>query len=238
MERLHIDENIKKMFKSRPDLLIFDGYASYSDKAEVYRDGDDLALVLKDGDTNMCCFSSKNGAFADEVTAALTGKIKFCGVPPEITAHMEKKYDFVYKTPCFLYVWNGEPLTHKNTIETRPLRPEFAKMVSDGTHYHAPEEEIVKCLSLHPSAAVYIGDSPVCWCLCHAEKSLGMLYTLPEHRRKGYALEVMTALTNAVIARGDIPFAYIVTDNIPSRNLAPKYNLFPASRADYFLIEK
>ena len=63
-----------------------------------------------------------------------------------------------------------------------------------------------------------------------------MLYTEPEYRRKGYALEVMTALCNKVIAQGDVPYAYIVVDNVASQSLAEKYNLERVKRADYFMV--
>ena len=65
-----------------------------------------------------------------------------------------------------------------------------------------------------------------------------MLYTLPEHRHKGYALEVMTALCNQLIAQGNTPYAYIVCDNVASLNLAVKYNLTLFKHADYFRFEK
>ena len=39
-----------------------------------------------------------------------------------------------------------------------------------------------------------------------------------------------------VIAKGDVPYAYIVCDNVASQNLALKYNLERVKRADYFLI--
>ena len=131
----------------------------------------------------------------------------------------------MWENNCDLYVWNGQPLPHVCTQEIRPMLPKYAQKISDGTFYHAAINDVLDCLRRHPSAAVFVDDEPVCWCLLHLEKSLGMLYTLPEHRHKGYALEVMTALTNKVIERGDVPYAYIVKDNVASMNLAQKYNL-------------
>ena len=90
---------------------------------------------------------------------------------------------------------------------------------------------------MYPSAAVWLDGKPVSWCIMHNDKSLGMLYTMPEHRHKGYALQVMTALCNAVIAQGDTPYAYIRRDNVASQKLAEKYNLRRVKAADYFLIE-
>ena len=112
----------------------------------------------------------------------------------------------------------------------------YAQKESDGTHDHAAISDVKDCITNRPSSAVYIDGAPVCWCLVHLEKSLGMLYTEPTHRHKGYALEVMTSLCNKVIALGDVPYAYIVQTNVASANLATKYNLVKIKQADYFEI--
>lgn len=238
MQRIYPTQELLQYFKSRPDTLIFEGYCRYSKEAELYQDGDSFALVVKVGDTFKCCFSGCDNELVTQTLAPLKGKVELCGVDPNITEGLMNVYNFEYLTKCYLCEWNKTPLSYVCSEKIQPISPQFAQMVSDGTHYHADTEEIKQCINLHPSAAIYRDDKPVCWCLCHLEKSLGMLYTLPEYRRKGYALEVMTALCNKIIAKGDVPFAYIVTDNTASLNLAAKYNLEQVKRADYFRFEK
>lgn len=185
-----------------------------------------------------CCIKSDSESFVLELVDGLHGKIKLCGVDPFVTGCLKDKYAFNWETNCDLYVWNGQPLSYQCKQQIYPMLPKYAQKISDGTHYHAAIDEIERCLEIHPSAAILVDGEPVCWCLLHLEKSLGMLFTEPAHRHKGYALEVMTALCNKVIAKGDIPYAYIVQDNIASKNLAAKYNLCYVKQADYFEIEK
>lgn len=226
------------LFKSRPETLIFEGYCRYTDKLTLWQEGESYALSVRIGDSQKTCFATDSMDFVDEVLSELCGNVELCGVDERITEYLRDKYRYVWETHCLLHVWNGQPLTHQITHKIYPISPKYAQAVSDGTPYHAPVEEICKCLELHPSAAIFVDGKPVCWCLCHLEKSLGMLYTLPEYRQQGLALEVITALCNDVISRGDIPYAYIVDTNVPSLSLAAKYNFVSVKRADYFLISK
>lgn len=229
---------LKSLFRSRPETLIFEGYCCYTDKIDIWQDGESYALSARVGETQKTCFYTNDMRFVDEVLSKLSGNVELCGVDRQITEHLRGKYHYEWETHCLLHVWNGRELPHINTQKTYPMSPKYAQMISDGTHYHASITEICECLERHPSAAIYVDGEPVCWCLCHLEKSLGMLYTLPEYRHRGLALTVMTTLCNEVIAQGDIPYAYIVDDNVASIALAAKYNLVPVKPADYMLIRK
>ena len=230
-------KKLLEKFKSQADTLIFEGYCTNADSVVIYNDGDNYALIADVKGSIKCCFKTDSVEFILAVIGKLDySHVEFSGVGPFVTEVLRSRYDFVWETNTYLYVWNGKPLNYECRQKIHPMSPEFAQNISDGTHYHAPIEDVVDLLSRHPSAAVYIDGKPVCWCLLHLEKSLGMLYTEPEHRRKGYALEVMTALCNKVIEKGDIPYAYIVVDNVASQNLAAKYNLERVKSADYFLV--
>lgn len=228
---------LTKQFKLQPDTLIFAGYCDYSQDVVIYNDDNNYALVADVGGVQKCCFKTDSEQFIASVLQQLNGRVELCGVDPFVTDFLRRSYTFVWETNCDLYVWNGKPLPHECKLKILPMSAKFAQKVSDGTHYHAAIEEVCECLRRHPSAAVYIDDEPVCWCLLHLEKSLGMLYTDVQHRHRGYALEVMTALCNKVIAQGDTPYAFIVQDNVASKNLALKYNLEFVKQADYFEID-
>ena len=105
------------------------------------------------------------------------------------------------------------------------MSPEYWQLISEGTPYKASKQEIVPNLLTKPSSAIYVDGKPVCWCMLHTTGSLGMLYTLPEYRRKGMALDVMVDLCRKVLAQGCKPFAYIVKGNVASQQLAALYNL-------------
>ena len=237
MKQIRPTKKLLEQFKNQADTLIFEGYCTNADSVVIYNEGDSYALIAEVKDDIKCCLHTNSEQFVLSVVDALRGcQVEFSGVDPFVTNILRNRFEFLWETNCYLYVWNGKPLNYECKQDIRPMSAEYAQQVSDGTHYHAPIADIVEVLSRHPSAAIYVDGKPVCWCLLHLEKSLGMLYTEPEHRRKGYALEVMTALNNKVIAKGDVPYAYIVCDNIASQNLAVKYNLERIKRADYFAI--
>lgn len=238
MKRIRATKQLLEKFKNDPETLIFEGYCTNVDSVVIYNEGENYVLIANVNGGVKCCFKTDSEDFVWSVVNNLHyAQVEFCGVAPFITEILRSKYDFIWETNCYLYVWNGKPLSYQCVQHIRPMSAQFAQKISDGTHYHAPVEEVVDVLSRHPSAAIYVDGKPICWCLLHLEKSLGMLYTEPEHRRKGYALEVMTALCNMVIAQGDVPYAYIVTDNVASQNLAAKYNLERVRPADYFAIK-
>ena len=236
MKEVKPTAQLLSLFKSKAETLIFEGYCTKADSVVIYNQGDSYALIADVKGSIKCCLVTDSEQFVSSVVGKFHGPVEFSGVDPFVTEILRKRYSFEWETNTFLYAWNGRPLTYECKQEIHPMSPIYAQKVSDGTHYHAPISDVVDYLSRHPSAAIYIDGKPICWCLLHLEKSLGMLYTEPEHRHKGYALEVMTALCNMVIAQGDIPYAYIVTDNVASQNLATKYNLQRVKRADYFLI--
>lgn len=237
MKQVKPTKQLLEKFKSQSDTLTFEGFCTNADNVVIYNEGDSYALIAEVKGAVKCCLATDSEEFVLAVVRALCGRqVEFSGVDSWVTEFLRARYEFLWETNTYLYAWNGKPLSYKCTQEIGDMLPQFAQKVSDGTHYHAPIEDIVDCLARHPSAAIYVDGKPICWCLLHLDKSLGMLYTEPEHRRKGYALEVMTALCNKVIAQGDVPYAYIVVDNVASQNLAEKYNLERVKRADYFMV--
>lgn len=237
MKKVEPTKSLLEKFRSNAETLIFEGFATNADSVVIYNDGDSYALIADVKSAVKCCIKTDSAEFVETVLQKLSGtQVEFSGVDPFVTEMLRARYEFLWETNTYLYAWNGKPLSYQCTQEIRPMSPKFAQKVSDGTHYHAPIADIVECLERHPSVAIYFDGEPICWCLLHLDKTLGMLYTEPEHRRKGYALEVMTALCNKVIEQGDVPYAYIVVDNVASQNLAGKYNLERVKRADYFMV--
>ncbi len=240
MKKVSVTTKLLNRFRSNPATLIFEGYCVNFDNVTIYNDGDSYALtVVNHLGVTECCVDTSNTSFIDELLKSLCGKVKFCGVSKFVVDYLQSKYVFNWLTNCDLYVWNGNPLDLSVIdCEIRPLEMSYVRQVSDGTPYHADLTDVKMCLNKHPSAAAYVDGKAVCWCLLHLEGDLGMLYTLPQFRRQGYALKVMTALTQMVIDKGNIPYAYIISDNVPSKNLAEKYNLQFACNTNYFEINK
>lgn len=238
MKKVPVTTELLKRFRSNPQTVIFEGYCVNFGGVTIYNDNDSFALtVVNHLGVTECCVYTDSTDFIDGVLSILKGSVKFCGVSPFVTEYLHSRYPFVWLTHCDLYVWNGKPLDLSVVdCDIRSLDISYVRQVSDGTPYHADLTDVRMCIEKHPSAAVYKDGKAVCWCLLHLEGDLGMLYTVPEFRRQGYALKVMTALTQMVIDRGNVPFAYIIEDNVASKNLALKYNLQEICPADYFEI--
>lgn len=240
MKQVPVTAQLKQFFRSCPQTLIMEGFCNYFDNVTVFNDGDNYALVARiAANYRQCCMYTSSTDFIDEVLAMLDGEVEFYGVSSFVTDYLAPKFPFKWLTNCTLYVWDGHPLdTSVIDCDIRRLDSSYVQQVSDGTPYHADLDNVRKCLAIHPSAAIYVDGKAVCWCLLHQEGSLGMLFTLPEYRRKGYALKVMTAICDMVIKSGSIPYAYIIVGNKVSEHLAAKYNMLPVGTADYFLIDK
>ncbi len=236
MKSIKVTQQLINYFGQQPQSLILQGYCQFAPQVTVYNDGDNYALTTNIRGSNHCCIFSSDQHFVQQMVDNLHGVWEFSGVPTFVTDMVKQRYPLIWETHCYLYCWNGKPIDHPQG-DIRAVEPTLAQQISDGTHYHADVEEIKQCLAMHPSSALYVDNTPVCWCIMHWEQSLGMLYTLPEHRHKGYALKVMQSLCNKVIDVGATPYAYIVTDNIPSLRLAEKYNLAKVEKADYFQVE-
>lgn len=237
MEKVTVTKQLLDNFKNNPLTLILYGYLTAMPNTCLYHSGNSYATVVHNGKFFECTIATDDLDFVDEFVDSFSNcYAEFRMITPKIANHLAQKYQFGYRTTCGLYVWNGKPLTHTCKGDLREMSPDYAELVANGTDY-ATAEDVIELLNMHPSSALYVDGKPVCWCLLHLEKSLGMLYTLPEYRKKGYALEVMTYLTNQVINNGDIPYATIVKGNVPSQNLAQKYQLQYVCDVDYIAID-
>ncbi|KAF5901414.1 glycine N-acyltransferase-like isoform X1, partial [Clarias magur] len=66
----------------------------------------------------------------------------------------------------------------------------------------------------YPSCCVLDSEcQPVSWILTYASCSVGMLYTMPEHRRKGYAKAVVTVLARKLRSEGYPVYCLIEEEN-------------------------
>lgn len=71
-----------------------------------------------------------------------------------------------------------------------------------------------------PSCCVLDAEGkPVSWVLTYASCAIGMLYTLPEHRGKGYARLVVSALAKRLYSEGYPVYCFIEEENTVSLQL-------------------
>ena len=165
------------------------------------------------------------------------GETHFQATNPFARDWLKKRCEFIWASDCNFFCYNGQPLP-KPQHETGSLTSQHVNLVATGTSYQADLEEIAQAIETRPTCAIYVDQNPVCWCVTHTDYSMGMLYTLPNHRHKGYALSVMLDIANKLIKSGVTPFCYIIEGNVASENLAKKYNMESLDKSFYFGIEK
>ena len=116
---------------------------------------------------------------------------------------------------------------------------EDAKLVNSTWKYRS-DESLNKILKIiedgHPTVGLYVNDKLVSWAVTYPDGASGMLYTLENYRRKGYANIVMQQLfyyrSISNTNYGD-PFDYIVVNNTKSENLFKKLNFKPIKKVDW-----
>lgn len=71
-----------------------------------------------------------------------------------------------------------------------------------------------------PSCCVLGAErKPVSWILTYQSCAMGMLYTLPEHRGKGYAKVLISAMARRLHAEGYPVYCFIEEENVVSYRL-------------------
>ncbi|XP_051935613.1 glycine N-acyltransferase-like protein 3 isoform X1 [Hippocampus zosterae] len=93
-----------------------------------------------------------------------------------------------------------------------------AHMVSQTWKFEGDElsyKKIVRQISNYPSYCITDHQGqPVSWLLLHENLALGMLYTVPEHRRKGYATVLVHTMAQRLLAEGYPVFCYVEEGNL------------------------
>jgi hypothetical protein len=119
------------------------------------------------------------------------------------------------------------------------LDPKWAPLVDEHYPYKGSHSlnEIISNLKNRPSSAIFVEGEPVCWVMVHDDDSMGIMHTMEEHRRKGYAVDVTIDLCRQIFERGEKPFLQIVETNEQSPGLALKCGFVPYCTVDWFGIE-
>ncbi|XP_061692300.1 glycine N-acyltransferase-like isoform X2 [Syngnathoides biaculeatus] len=87
-------------------------------------------------------------------------------------------------------------------------------------------KRIVRQISHFPSFCIIGGQGqPVSWLLLYEYMAMGMLYTLPEHRQKGYATVLVYTMAQKLLAEGYPVFCHVEEDNIVSNKLVKSLGL-------------
>lgn len=160
----------------------------------------------------------------------------FPGVPVE---QYDLFDDILWEEHCYLYYYEGAKPNPKENRLVRKL--EVTDAVKMNEHYTYQSEDSLQYIEDVINRSIGFGieveGDLVSWIVQHLDGSLGIMYTLEEHRRKGYA-DILTAhLLKAVMENDDIPYIHIRTDNMTSMLLAEKNGFTKYKKVVWFGIK-
>ncbi|MDW7649918.1 MAG: GNAT family N-acetyltransferase [Bacillota bacterium] len=139
----------------------------------------------------------------------------------------ERSVDWIMSTTqCLLPADVGLP---RAELKTSPLLSQDASFIYEQLGYRdiTTVEYITDRITRGESAALYERDRPVAWAATHDDGAMGLLYVLPEYRRRGYAKAVLVCLAEQIRRAGRIPFAQIEEENHRSLHLTAKLGFVP-----------
>ena len=135
-----------------------------------------------------------------------------------------ERYGFSEKLECYQFAYYGEKPIIDTRLFIRAAEEQDLTMLTGHYRMISPEEleEVVRRKSI---LLGYYEGQPVGFIGEHLEGSMGILYVLPEYRRRGFG----TALQNCLIAKtmdeGFVPFGQVEKGNRKSLRLQEKIGM-------------
>lgn len=115
------------------------------------------------------------------------------------------------------------PPVDSSTISIASLDESHIELINSFWKFGDKEHSVrmIQNMILHfPSCCVLDSEGqPVSWILTYASCALGMLYTLPEHRGKGYAKALVSSMAKKLFAQGYPVYCFIEEENTLSYRL-------------------
>ena len=135
-----------------------------------------------------------------------------------------ERYGFSEKLECYQVAYYGDKPVVDTRLSVRAADEQDLPSLADNYQLISPEElaEAVRrkliFLGYHKSRLIgFIGE--------HLEGSMGILYVLPEYRRRGFGTALQTYLIAMTMEKGFIPFGQVEKDNLNSLRLQKKIGM-------------
>jgi GNAT superfamily N-acetyltransferase len=125
------------------------------------------------------------------------------------------------KSVAYTWMTEGEP-RFSHLVE-HPCRlgegEELHQYVRQGISYDPEGYYTRLCLQNGPSFVCEVDGEPVCWSATHLSGTMAMIYTPPEHRRKGYARSLGAFQIDFMLKHHGLACCHIISTNTPSNEL-------------------
>ncbi|CAG7821741.1 unnamed protein product [Allacma fusca] len=132
----------------------------------------------------------------------------------------------------------NEPNSFGPEVSVQPLNddPSAVKFLAAGwsATKSGTEEHLTKLLDHLPSSGIYVDTELVSGILLKGHGTIGMSFTLPNHRAKGYARAAYKALIVELIKKQLVPCLHITISNETSRRFHEKIGFKITHRVDFF----
>ena len=113
----------------------------------------------------------------------------------------------------------------ENGFSIRTLTDEFIPFVAEHYSEIGSPEYVAERIRHGAVYGAFYDEKIVGFIADHEEGSIGMLYVLPEYRKRHVAMALETYCMNLAIERGEIPYGQIVLGNEPSIGLQEKMGI-------------
>lgn len=171
---------------------------------------------------------SPDKVFWEECFVNSPDDVCFSCLHREIAEFFKDKFSAYYDDYCHICLFLGDkPVPEPDIPDSCELKNVDVKDVDYINDYYTykgegSRERLLEEITQRPSCALYRGDEILAWNLIHSDYSMGVMFVPPFNRGKGYAQVVGSGLLKKVLEVGRTPYVQIVSDNIPSLNLATK----------------
>jgi ribosomal protein S18 acetylase RimI-like enzyme len=135
-----------------------------------------------------------------------------------------ERYGFSEKIECYQVAYYGEKPSIDTGLSVKTADENDLPVLIHHYHMISPEElaEVVRRKSIlmgydQGHLVGFIGE--------HLEGSMGILYVLPEYRRRGFATALQTHLIIRTMEKGFVPFGQVEKDNQDSLRLQEKLGM-------------
>ncbi|KAK2874781.1 hypothetical protein Q8A67_021934 [Cirrhinus molitorella] len=130
-------------------------------------------------------------------------------------------------------------------LRLAPLSAAHAHLVNSTWKYGGDRNSynsVLNYITHNPSLCVIEegGTEPVSWLLVYQHAALGLLYTLPQHRRKGYAKLLVSMMGKNLLDQGHPVYCFVEDENESSYELFTSlgFKNSPDYRAVWFELNK
>lgn len=131
------------------------------------------------------------------------------------------RYGFEDKLECYQVTYYGDAPKLDAKIDVRAAEKSDIPLIVENYHL-VGEDEIAKIVGRRALFLGFLDGEPVGFVGEHLEGSMGLLYVLPEFRRRGFGEALEKFCIAKTIEKGFVPFGQVEKDNAASLNLQKK----------------